>query len=202
MLTCDNLTFRAGPHIIAGLGFTLQPGAILHVQGINGCGKTTLLKTIAGLYPLDAGSISWNKETGPLYQHAPLSYIGHELGLKKELTVWQNLLFNAELYGSPELALAAIGFFGLEHFIDTPCYRLSAGWKKKTALARLLACPSDLWLLDEPDTNLDKETREKLEQLIHMRADQGGIIMCISHQLTPHPFSKTLSLEDFYDDTD
>lgn len=189
MLACENLSVQRADRIIfRHLGFSLMPGSILLLKGHNGSGKTTLIKTLAGLI---------TPHTGQVEREGILHYIGHKTGIKPRLTVRENLVFFAELYKTPMLLMAGISYFHLDPILDKPCYTLSAGWQKRVALARLVICYSDLWLLDEPEVHLDSEGKEMLWNLVHTRISQGGIAIIASHADLPVPSSCILQMEDF-----
>lgn len=200
MLTCHNLRAIRGEKLLFDhLGFTLKPGMALVLRGANGCGKTTLLRMLAGLMPPSAGTITWQKKS--VYHNAEynevMAYIGHNNALKRELSVYDNLQYWAALHGTEMLVPAAIQFFGLLAMSEMPVGQLSAGWQRRVALARLLAIPSLIWLLDEPAANLDMEGVEMLEGLIATRIKQGGIVVLSSHAHTLPAQTATLELDDF-----
>lgn len=190
MLACENLSVsRGGKTLFKGLGFSLAPSGLLVLKGGNGTGKTTLLKTLAGLIQPDTGHIE---------HEGMVHYIGHQTAVKLRLTVKENLEFFAELYQTEALLMAGISYFGLEEFMDLPCYKLSAGWQKRVALARLMICYSDIWLLDEPEVHLDAVGKEMLFKLVQVRLNQGGIVVLASHDNTLDiPSAALIQLEDF-----
>jgi len=170
--------------IFGPLDFALHAGEIVLIEGDNGSGKTTLLKVLSGLLEPTAGDV--------LLRGAPLTLaklshqvalLGHLLGLKLELSAQQNLCFAIGLGGlragvTPPLALASVG---LEGFEDAPLRTLSAGQRKRVALARLLLVPAALWLLDEPYANLDRGGIELVNRLLDMHARRGGCAVITSH---------------------
>lgn len=190
MLCCENLSVRRGENIIfTGLGFSLAPSSVLLLKGSNGSGKTTLLKTLAGLITPDRGQVE---------HEGVLHYIGHKTAVKPRLTVIENLKFYAELYNTPEMLMAGISYFDLDNVINIPCYKLSAGWQKRVALARMMVCYSDIWLLDEPEVHLDARGKEMLFKLIQVRVNQGGITVLASHdEELKIPPTGVLMMEDF-----
>lgn len=185
--------------LIANLSLTLLPSAIVYLKGKNGSGKTSLLRTIAGIQELSNGYISFGKNNTPIenFQKPYCVYVGHKTGIKPELTVAQNIEFWAKIYNSPELVSAAIFYFKLEEYANTKCYELSAGQKQKVALARLLACSSQIWLLDEPESNLDPTSKQLLNNLIISKANSGGIIIASSHHEISIKSALIINIEDY-----
>lgn len=170
--------------IFGPLDFALHPGEIVLIEGDNGSGKTTLLKVLSGLLEPTSGDV--------LLRGAPLTLarlshqvalLGHLLGLKLELSTLQNLRFAVGLGGiragiTPQLALASVGLSGYE---DQPIRMLSAGQRKRVALARLLLVPAALWLLDEPYANLDRDGIELVNRVLDDHARRGGAALITSH---------------------
>jgi heme exporter protein A len=169
--------------LIKNFSITFLPSSIVYFRGKNGCGKTSLLRAIAGIKGISSGQITFGKNNIILEDLVKpyCVYIGHKTGVKTELTVIENIEFWAKTYNSPELVSAAIFYFKLEDYIHTKCYALSAGQKQRVALAKLLACSSPIWLLDEVENNLDTNSRELLNNLIISKANNGGIIIASSH---------------------
>ncbi len=193
LFSCERLACsRQGRVLFAGVGVTLLEGGVLLVVGRNGCGKTTFLRCVAGLMPAQ----------GSIEKPDRLLYLGHADAVKPEATVLQNLLFWAELDGEAMLLPAAIQYFGLEPFLDMPCRLLSAGWKKRVALARLLTHPAALWIMDEPYAHLDEEGVALLGGLIQGRVRKGGAVIMAVHHLVPGALGdvvgpSVLHIEDF-----
>lgn len=201
MLSCTNLTMqRAGRPLTQPLGFTLLPGAILHVSGANGAGKSTLLQMLAGVIPVPKQCISFAEQCiqGDMEYRTEVALLGHTHGLWLTDTVEQNLQQWARLYGEEVRMAVALRFWQLDAVADRPVQELSAGWRQRVALARLMLKPALIWLLDEPTSHLDLAGRELLWQLIATRANRNGIIVFTSHE-TAIPISHVaqLSLEDF-----
>ena len=200
MLIAQNLSCLRGDRIIFNqLGFCLQEGALLLLKGANGTGKTSLIKILAGLLPVLEGQILWNDtpiSDSPDFKR-DLMYIGHKSAVKLEATVEENLSFWAKLYGTEMLMPAALKFYDLTKFKDTPTAQLSAGWQRRVALARLIVAPCKLWLLDEPTNFLDEEAVILTANLIETRVKQGGIVIAASHIMSSGVASHTLMMEDF-----
>ena len=163
MLICDNLTIaREGNILLKDVGFTLFPGALLVLQGSNGAGKTSLLEAIAGIR---------EPQKGEMYYDTRVSYLGHKLAIKPQLTIAENLIFWSSLYESELMISAALHYFQLQDYVDTPCKNLSAGMLKRVSLARIMSCASNIWLLDEPETNLDDFAKKRLIQMVEIESD-------------------------------
>lgn len=200
MLTCHNLRAIRGEKLLFDhLGFSLRPGNALVLRGANGSGKTTLLRMMAGLMPPAKGEILWKQQPvrdNAAYQEAML-YVGHQNAVKPELSVYDNVQYWSALRGTEMLVPAAMQFFGLWAMMDIPAGQLSAGWQRRVALARLLAIPALVWLLDEPAANLDAEGRDMLAGLVATRVRQNGIVVLSSHAPELEAGTAQLHLEDF-----
>ncbi|HEY2396212.1 MAG TPA: heme ABC exporter ATP-binding protein CcmA [Rudaea sp.] len=170
--------------IFGPLDFSLHTGEVVLIEGDNGSGKTTLLKVLSGLLEPTAGEVLLH---GTPLTLARLSHqvalLGHLLGLKLELSALQNLRFAIGVGGmragiTAQLALASVGLDGYE---DQPVRMLSAGQRKRVALARLLLVPASLWLLDEPYANLDRGGIELVNRVLDAHARRGGAALITSH---------------------
>ena len=186
MLTLNNITCTRGDTtLFKNLAITLGDCMMLAIYGGNGCGKTSLLKIIAGILEPTSGDVVYANEKlhGEHYKEycQMIQYIGHENALKPGLTVKENLLFWAKLKKTPELVPAAIKYFGLDNVQNMAVARLSAGMQRRVALAKLVACNADIWLLDEPYTHLDDEMKTRVSALITSRCDQGGVVVMTAH---------------------
>jgi heme exporter protein A len=124
-------------------------------------------------------------------------YLGHNTAIKSELSVFENIKFWSNLYGSSQSLQAAIHYFNLEEILTQKCYELSAGNQKRVALSRLLACQAPLWLLDEVYSNLDQEGDDLLTRLILSKADSGGIIFVSSHSQPKIKSAQVLNISDY-----
>jgi len=169
------------------LDFELCPGQMLRVEGKNGSGKTSLLRIMAGLAQPLEGEVLWQ---GRKIHHAESDYfqnllfLGHRAGIKFELTPIENLCMAKSLHGSKtengiEEALYQVGLYGFE---DIPCAQLSAGQKRRVALAQLFLTQARCWILDEPYTSLDVNAVGMLEDLFAKHLDNGGMLVITSHQ--------------------
>ena len=180
---------RGGRRVLDGLSFVLEPGEALIVTGRNGAGKSTVLRAIAGLLPLAGGGVAVaarDEEDAPSARNIA-HYVGHADANKASLTARENLAFSAAMLASRQgrggaLPVAeAIVACGLEAIADLPAAVLSAGQRRRIALARLLVAPRPLWLLDEPMNALDAAAQARLLGHIHTHLDQGGIVVAATH---------------------
>lgn len=179
---------RGERRLFAGVGFRLDGGEMLSLQGRNGCGKTSLLRILCGLSPAAGGQIRWRGEAigalGEDYRRE-LCYLGHHNAIKEELTPLENLLASARLAdkaldeGAALDALEQVGLAGRE---DLACRYLSQGQKRRVALARLCFDRHALWVLDEPYVALDGAAVELVAGLIGAHLQRGGLTVLTTHQ--------------------
>lgn len=194
---------RSGRLIFVGLGFALDPGDALLLVGPNGSGKSSLLRLVAGLVRPFAGRLVWRgRPVGedPDAWRREIAYVGHQPAVKPALTVEENLAFWAGYKDPREArarALLAGDALGLGGLGDVPGRFLSAGQKQRVGLARLLAAPGRVWLLDEPGVGLDRDGVARLSGLIRTHRDQGGIVLAATHGDVAVPDARTLSVEAF-----
>jgi heme exporter protein A len=185
LLEARALSFqRQDEPVFAPLDFRLHPGELVLIEGDNGSGKTTLLRMLAGLLHVSEGELHWR---GELLQRdrcaGEILFLGHQLGLKLDLTPRENLRVAAGLHGTRANAdvAAVLERIGLRGYEDEPVRRLSAGQKKRAALARLLLLPATLWLLDEPYANLDRTGIALVNALLEDHTAAGGVALVTSH---------------------
>jgi heme exporter protein A len=173
-LAVDNLTCaRGGVPVLAGVSFSVPAGAALVLHGPNGLGKTTLLRTIAGLQPIISGRVSLPPES--------LAYSAHADGVKAMLTVAENLSFWAAVHGARGGITAALQAMNLQGLADRPAAQLSAGQRRRLGLARLLVTGRKVWLLDEPTISLDAASVTLFGDVIAAHLLDGGIAVLASH---------------------
>ena len=177
---------RGGRRLFAGLSFALRGGEWLQVAGKNGSGKTTLLRALCGLREADRGKILWRgipiRRAAEDY-FADLAFTGHRDGLKPKLTPAENLRAWAEARGERETAVAAaLESVGMSRAAAVPCANLSAGQRRRTALARMLLVPLRVWILDEPLAALDEDGREMVSRILAKHLRRGGVAVVATHQ--------------------
>ena len=194
MLEADNLEcVRGERRLFAGLGFKLEAGELLYLQGRNGAGKTSLLRMIIGLLPPEAGEIRWQGQSIRRNSddfRADLCYLGHLNAIKEELTPLENLLASAHLADedlSEDDALDALEQVGLAGREDLACKYLAQGQKRRVALARLVKERRLLWVLDEPFVALDVAAVDWLAGIISGHLQRGGLAVMTTHQLVGIP---------------
>jgi heme exporter protein A len=199
-LTADNLQlWRGEQHVLRGICLAAAGGQCLQVTGANGAGKTTLLRALCGLVPLEQGRICWRGRDiveDPAAFHSELSYLGHDNGLKADLTAAENLHYAAALRRRvrPQDIAAALARTGVAEAAGQLLRRLSAGQRRRVALARLALTGGSLWVLDEPGSNLDERGQGLLAELIegHLRA--GGAAVVATHRMLDLPAAQLQSL--------
>ena len=205
-LVAEDLACRRGARLVfAGVSFRLGAGGALVLTGANGSGKSSLLRLIAGLLAPAAGRLTWGG--APVARdlaghHARLHYVGHLDAVKPVMTPRETLVFWAALGGpqAPAAASAvarALAAFALDAVADWPCRWLSAGQRRRLALARLLVRPAPLWLLDEPASALDEDSQIRLEQIIAAYRAAGGRVLVATHAAIALDDAAGLSLDAF-----
>ncbi|MFC3167601.1 heme ABC exporter ATP-binding protein CcmA [Paracoccus fontiphilus] len=168
----DLAVARGGLRTVEGVSFTLAAGQALILRGPNGIGKTTLLRTVAGLQPPIAGRIDMPEDT--------VAYAAHADGLKGALTVAENLRFWSRVFGGGDLA-PALAAMDLVALADRPAAALSAGQKRRLGLARLLVARRPLWVLDEPTVSLDAASVARFADMVRAHLAAGGAALIATH---------------------
>jgi heme exporter protein A len=185
-LTAEKLTCARGQRtLFSALNFRVQAGQALAVEGANGAGKTSLLRLIAGFLTPAAGRIIVKTAAGESddaeARGKSIGWLGHQDGLKPQLSVREQLAFFANLYGH-KADSAVLEQVGLARQADLPCRYLSAGQRRRLALARLLVSKRVLWLLDEPFASLDVSGQALVAHLMARHCGDGGIIIAATHE--------------------
>ena len=182
--------FRGDRRLFTGLDLALAPGELVHVRGPNGSGKTSLLRILCGLTMPTRGTVRWSGEEMALGSPEHLSqihYVGHASGVKLELTPRENLRVSSAIAGRRDAAGLdqALARTGLTRFGDVTVRTLSAGQRRRVALARLVTTPASLWVLDEPFTSLDADGVELVDRMLADHVAGGGAALLTSH----HPLA-------------
>jgi heme exporter protein A len=186
-LSAENLACaRGGRAVFAGLSFCIAAGGALAVEGANGAGKTSLLRMIAGFLAPASGRLMLKDESGESEESeargAASGWLGHQDGLKPQLSVSEQLEFFARLYRSRPDMDKVLRDVGLARQQDLACRYLSAGQKRRLALARLVVSARPLWLLDEPFMALDREGQALMTQLMIRHCGRGGMVVAATHE--------------------
>jgi heme exporter protein A len=180
--------WRGDKHLLRGVSFSLGAGEMLQVVGPNGVGKTSLLRCVAGLLPAESGEILWSAQ--PIERvrdeyHQRLAYLAHTNALKPDLSALENLHYAVSLRRRIERVhlIATLQRLRIDMCADLPARALSAGQKRRLALARVLLTKAPLWILDEPITNLGAAGVAQFETLMAEHLEAGGMILTAAHQL-------------------
>ena len=194
--------FRGGRIVFTGLSFHLVNGDALILHGPNGSGKSSLLKLMAGLLEPTEGEIRWSDASSTINDdtdrhHDRTHYVGHADAIKPVMSVWENIAFWSQLRTPEPDVMGALSAFGLKDLADVPGQFLSAGQKQRVNLARILAAPANLWLLDEPASVLDINATSFLIEAIASHREKGGIVITSTHQDLELAESQILRLDDF-----
>ena len=186
----DLAVARGGRRLFEGFGLTLAAGEAVALTGANGAGKTSLLRAVAGLLRPEAGTVRFDGPSGPLEAEdaraGGLHLLGHHDGLKATRTAGEELDFWAAWTGGDAAGIArAISVLDLAPILPLDVRRLSAGQRRRLALARLVASPRPLWLLDEPLAPLDAARRVRFGELMAEHLAGGGLILAAVHDPLP-----------------
>lgn len=182
--------WRGDRHVLRGVSFRVAAGECLQITGSNGAGKSTLLRTLSGLMHPEEGRVLWGgRSIGDDLSgfHADLAYIGHEPPLKLDLTARENLHYwlGTRWEVTPREIADALERVGAGGWSNRPIRTLSAGQKRRVALAGLALMAVPVWLLDEPTTNLDREGQSLVGTLIEEHLERGGLaVAAIHHELS------------------
>jgi len=191
------MLMRAGQEVVSDISFELSAGEALIVTGENGSGKSTTLRGVAGLLSLAHGNVSLQDETGKIFQNPVREYchyLGHQNGMKPSLSVRENLDFWQKFMGENLLSIEeALEEVDLIHTLDLPYYYLSAGQKRRVAIARLLVSDRPIWILDEPTSGLDAQSVSIFTSLAKAFVEDDGILIAATH--LPLGLEKTKTLE-------
>jgi heme exporter protein A len=183
----DLACIRGGRRVFCGVSFSIAAGNTLLLTGPNGAGKSSLLRMIAGLVHPAQGGLALEGGDPELSVGEQSHYMGHLDPLKPALTVTENLAFwtrflngarEVDEAGLIERGLAAVD---LADLAQLPAGYLSAGQRRRLSLARVLAVPRPIWLLDEPTTALDAASQERLQRVMHAHLSEGGLIIAATH---------------------
>lgn len=193
----DMSLYRGGQEIVSGVSFSVNAGEALLVTGANGSGKSTTLRGVAGLLPLAGGAVRLEDDTGKSFENPVREYchyLGHQNAMKPSMSVRENLEFWQTFMGEPLLGVEeALDEVNLSHTADLPFHYLSAGQKRRVALARLLVSDRPVWILDEPTSGLDAQSVLVFTGLAKAFVADGGILIAATH--LPLGIDQTQTLE-------
>ncbi|MEL0079507.1 MAG: heme ABC exporter ATP-binding protein CcmA [Rhodospirillales bacterium] len=205
VLELSNLACRRGGRLLfSGMDLSLTEGDAALVTGPNGSGKSSLLRVIAGLIQPLQGQIRWEGQNAQKFTvnfRSALRYVGHSDGLQPVLSVLENLKYWSQIYGSSQdleklnRGLESVGLFDLS---ELPARVLSAGQRRRLALAKAIATDGRLWLLDEPTVALDRQSINRIETAISEFRASGGIVIASTNAPLNLSDCKTLNISDYY----
>ena len=195
MLSVSGLTISRGERVlIRDLTFGVASGEVVALTGANGAGKTSLLRALAGFLRPDVGTVAYEGVELSEARRRHLHWQGPLDGLKSARRAGDELAFQARYAGADADGIAAaVDLLALTPLLDLEVRQLSAGQKRRLALARLIAAPRPLWLLDEPLSPLDARWRAVMGTLIQAHVEKGGAVIAAVHDPLPVP-ARTLDL--------
>jgi heme exporter protein A len=192
--------WRGDRHVLRGVSFEATAGRCVLLTGKNGAGKTTLLRAIAGLLEPEEGQVLWRGTPARKSRdafHEELAYLGHEPPLKGDLSAHENLKYaigirRAVTSGEIDAALARTG---AKAFAERAVRLLSAGQRRRVALAGVMLANAALWLLDEPTTNLDADGQQLVADLVNEHLGREGLVVAAVHHSLPLPANRMIAVE-------
>lgn len=193
-LVAETISVNRGiKRVVQDLSFEVEQSEALIVTGENGAGKSTLLRAIAGLLPLDTGSVDLLGGKEELLLREQCHYLSDQNGLKTALSVKENLEFWQNFSGEPDFSIQeTLEIVGLAHTLDLPVGYLSTGMKRRIAIAKLLITRKQVWIVDEPTAGLDGASSKMFIDICSAFCDDGGILIAATH--LPLDLKKTKSL--------
>ena len=178
----DNLSMsRGGTALFSGISVSIDTGQILWIHGGNGIGKTTLLDGLCGLRKPDTGEVVWQHNGVPCLASDIIAYQPHSSFAKAEMSAAEDLTFWGKIYGGMDLITATLDYVGLVQKTSVPCGRLSAGQRRRLALAKLIISQKPIWVMDEPTAAIDASGSEMFDALIRAHISRGGTAIIASH---------------------
>jgi heme exporter protein A len=192
--------WRGDRHVLRGVSFDAEAGRCVLLTGKNGAGKTTLIRAIAGLLDPEEGRVLWRGQPARASRdvfHSETAYLGHEPPLKGDLSAQENLKFSIGIRRAVTAAEidAALARTGASTFADRAVRLLSAGQRRRVALAGVILANAVLWLLDEPTTNLDADGQQLVGELIEEHLGGAGLVVAAVHHPLPLPARLIVPLE-------
>lgn len=172
---------RGGVTLFEGLTASISAGDVLWIKGCNGIGKTTLLEVLAGLSRPDIGSVNWQRDNTAMAADKVIAYQPHLNFAKASLTAAEDLSFWGRLYQVRDKVTAALETVGVSNRANVPTQNLSAGQRKRLALAKLLLSGKPIWIMDEPDAAMDTQGIALIDNLVEQHVKRGGSAIISSH---------------------
>ncbi len=181
-LNARNVAMSRGDAVLfSGLSTVVNSGDILWIQGDNGIGKTTLLEALAGLSRVDDGEISWQSDGQAVPPSQLIAYQPHQSFAKATLTAREDLSFWAKIYAATQLIDDSLNYVGLTDKASVPTQNLSAGQRRRLALAKLIISQKPIWIMDEPAAAMDIGGADLIDKLVSGHIARGGSAIIASH---------------------